>query len=146
MKSYRPRFSFVMLTFALLFEVNIQAISADVAKRRPNILLIVLDDMNAWTGNLDVNSQAITPNIDQLCNRGVLFANAHCATPLCNPSRTAMLTGQPPYVTGIYHNPDRYPPGFLDQHIVLPKYFTRARLPQRCGREALPQGHQRSVG
>lgn len=91
---------------------------------KPNVLLIVLDDMNAWIGRLGVNPQTRTPNLDRLCDRGMLFASAHCAQALCNPSRTAMLTGQPPFVTGIYKNPDRYPPGFLEKHIVLPKYFS----------------------
>jgi arylsulfatase A-like enzyme len=55
--------------------------------RRPNVLFIAVDDLNDWIGCLDGHPQAHTPNIDQLAARGMLFTNAHCAAPACNPSR-----------------------------------------------------------
>ena len=76
------------------------------AQDRPNILLIAVDDLNDWVGCLGGHPQAKTPNIDALANRGVLFANAHCAAPLCNPSRTALLFGKRPTTTGVVGNMD----------------------------------------
>jgi arylsulfatase A-like enzyme len=68
--------------------------------RQPNILFIAVDDLNDWTGCLGGNLQAITPNIDRLARQGVLFTNAHCSAPTCNPSRVSVLTGIAPATFG----------------------------------------------
>src|SRR5947199_10059 len=65
----------------------------------PNVLFIAIDDLNDWVGCLGVHPQARTPNIDRLATRGVLFSNAHCAAPLCNPSRAAVFSGRQPFET-----------------------------------------------
>ena len=69
---------------------------------RPNVLFIAVDDLNDWVGCLGGHPQAKTPNIDRLARRGTLFTNAHCQAPLCNPSRSSLLTGLRPSTTGIY--------------------------------------------
>ena len=74
------------------------------ASDRPNVLMIVVDDMNDWVGCLDGHSDVKTPNIDRLAQRGMLFTNAHVAAPVCNPSRVATLTGRRPSTTGVYDN------------------------------------------
>ena len=57
--------------------------SPDGRKKPLNILLIAIDDLNDWVGCLGGHPQALTPNIDKLAKRGILFSNAHCpATPL----------------------------------------------------------------
>ncbi|VTU02505.1 iduronate-2-sulfatase : Iduronate-2-sulfatase OS=Planctomyces brasiliensis (strain ATCC 49424 / DSM 5305 / JCM 21570 / NBRC 103401 / IFAM 1448) GN=Plabr_3983 PE=4 SV=1: Sulfatase [Gemmataceae bacterium] len=66
------------------------------------MLFIAVDDLNDWVGCMKGHPQAHTPNIDRLAKRGVLFTNAHCAAPLCLPSRTAVLCGQHPERTGVY--------------------------------------------
>lgn len=71
---------------------------------RPNVLFIAVDDLNHWVGHLARNSQTKTPNIDRLAKLGVTFTNAHCAAPVCNPSRTALLSGRRPSTTGVYDN------------------------------------------
>ena len=74
---------------------------------RPNILLIAIDDLNDWIGCLAGHPQARTPNIDRLAANGVLFTNAHCQSPVCNPSRASLMTSLYPSSTGIYFlNPD----------------------------------------
>jgi arylsulfatase A-like enzyme len=77
---------------------------------KPNVLFIAVDDLNHWVGHLNRNPQTITPNLDRLASWGVSFANAYCAAPACNPSRTALMSGMRPATTGIYHNPDDYRP------------------------------------
>lgn len=74
------------------------------AADRPNVLFIAIDDLNDWVGCLGGNPQAKTPNIDQLAGRGVNFYNAHCASPVCNPSRTALMSGMRSSTTGVYSN------------------------------------------
>ena len=69
----------------------------------PNVLLIAVDDLNDWVGCLG-HAPARTPNIDRLATRGTLFTSAHCQAPLCNPSRTSVMTGLRPSTTGVYRN------------------------------------------
>lgn len=73
-------------------------------QRRPNVLFLAVDDLNDWVGCLGGHPQARTPNLDRLASRGVLFTNAHCNAPLCNPSRASLMTGIRPSSSGIYNN------------------------------------------
>jgi arylsulfatase A-like enzyme len=80
------------------------AVLAAAPAQKPNILLIIADDLNDWIGPMAGHPQARTPNLDKLAARGVTFRNAQCAAPLCNPSRAAFMSGIRPSTTGIYHN------------------------------------------
>ena len=73
---------------------------------RTNILFIAIDDLNDWVGFLKGHPQARTPNMDRLAARGVVFANAQCAAPLCSPSRAAVFSGREPFRSGVYGNDD----------------------------------------
>ena len=91
---------------------------------RPNVLFAGVDDMNDWVGCLRGYPGVKTPNIDRLAKRGVLFADAHCAAPVCNPSRTALFTGLRPSSSGIYHN-DQYWRPALPGVDTIPAYFKK---------------------
>lgn len=80
-----------------------------LAHAKPNVLLIAVDDLNDWVGCLGGHSDTSTPNIDRLARRGVLFTNAHCQSPVCNPSRASLMTSLYSESTGIY---------FLDPEIA----------------------------
>lgn len=95
---------------------------AVAAPQRPDILFIAIDDLNDWIGCLGGHPQAQTPHLDRLAGRGVLFANAHCAAPACNPSRAALMSGLRPYATGIYHNGQPYYPVLKDT-LTLNRYM-----------------------
>lgn len=97
------------------------------AADRPNMLFIAIDDQNDWIGCLGGHPQVETPSIDGLAKRGMLFTNAHCQAPLCNPSRSSLLTGLRPSTTGVYG----LSPGIRDveslrNHVTLPQTFTQA--------------------
>lgn len=92
-----------MISLCLLLVIAITDISI-ASTNQPNVLMIVVDDMNDWVGCLGGHPNVKTPNIDRLAARGTLFSNAHCAAPVCNPSRVATLTGLRPGKTGIYDN------------------------------------------
>lgn len=94
------------------------------AADKPNVLLIAIDDLNDWIGCLNGHPDAHTPNIDRLAARGVLFTNAHCQAPICNPSRTSFMTGLRPSTTGIYLNSPwfRATPG-NKQRVTLTQHF-----------------------
>jgi len=79
------------------------AASLWAAPKRPNILFIAIDDLRTWVGCYG-EGQAITPNLDRLARQAMRFSRAYCAAPLCNPSRTALITGMRPSTTGVYWN------------------------------------------
>jgi arylsulfatase A-like enzyme len=81
------------------------------APAKPNILFIAVDDLNHWVGHLGRNKQTRTPHLDRLAKMGVTFTNAHCAAPVCNPSRAALLSGLRPDSSGIYDNGAHYSKG-----------------------------------
>jgi arylsulfatase A-like enzyme len=90
----------------------------------PDVLFIAVDDLNDWVGYLGGHPQTLTPNIDRLAARGMAFMNAHSPSALCNPSRTALLTGLRPSTTGIYRNaPDWRTVELFDGITTLPKHF-----------------------
>jgi len=94
------------------------------AADRPNILLVSIDDLNDWTGCLEGHPQAKTPNIDRLAERGTLFANAHCQSPVCNPSRASLMTGRYPHTSGVYFlSPDLKQAPPLKDVDTLPQVF-----------------------
>ena len=72
--------------------------------RRPDVLMIAVDDLNHWIGALGRNPVAKTPHMDRIAKQGLAFTNAHCPAPVCNASRAALLSGRRPHETGIYDN------------------------------------------
>ena len=93
---------------------------------QPNIVMIAIDDLNDWVEPLAGHPQVQTPAIAQLAQRGVTFTNAHCQAPLCNPSRTSIMTGLRPESTGVYGLAPwfRTLPEFEDR-VTLQQYFQR---------------------
>lgn len=69
------------------------------------------------------NPQSVTPNFDRLAADGMLFTNAHCSAPACNPSRTAIFSGLSPHKTGIYNNA-QVMREVLPDATLLPRYFS----------------------
>ena len=72
--------------------------------RRPNIIVVLVDDMR-WDEFGQAGHNFIkTPHIDRLAKEGVTFKNAFATTPLCSPSRASFLTGQYAHSNGIIDN------------------------------------------
>ncbi|MGB7326417.1 MAG: sulfatase [Rubripirellula sp.] len=94
------------------------------AVERPNVLLIVADDLNCAIGPYG-DRVAITPNLDRLAARGLVFENAYCQQAVCNPSRSSFLTGLRPDTVEV----DDLRKGFRDTAtggatlITLPQHF-----------------------
>lgn len=92
---------------------------------RKNVLFLMADDLNYWTSKDGYYPQAKTPNIDNLGEKGVFFRQAHCPSPVCNPSRVALWSGLRPSTTGIDANDEgfvRDKEGFKDI-ITMNQYF-----------------------
>jgi len=91
---------------------------------RLNVMLIAVDDLNDWIGVMGGHPQVKTPNMDRLAARGMLFNNAHCQSPVCNPSRASLMWSLYPETTGIYFlNPAFEKTPVAEGKIVLPQRF-----------------------
>jgi arylsulfatase A-like enzyme len=110
----------------LLSPLASQAFADELAKSGPNVLFISVDDLNDWIGCLKGHPQALTPNMDRLAARGVLFSNAHCASPACNPSRAAVFTGLMPRVTKVWSNRSGSIGKLYPKAMHLPEAFSKA--------------------
>ncbi len=75
---------------------------AEIVREHPNVLMLIVDDLNDWVGPLGGHPNTRTPNIDRLADQGTVFTNAHASAPLCGPSRASVMTGLAPSSTGIY--------------------------------------------
>lgn len=115
---------FPALRLFMFLTILVSLLTSVAWSSRPNVLFIAVDDLNDWVGFLDGHPQIKTPNMDRLAQRGVAFANAHCAAPLCCPSRAAVFSGQQPFTTGVYHNG----PNICKLHpnkVLMPQYFAQ---------------------
>ena len=111
--------AFLILPFFLMFESLVFG-----ASKKPNVLLISIDDLNDWVGCMGGHPQAKTPNIDRLAKMGTLFNNAHCQSPVCNPSRASMMTGRYPHTSGVYFlSPDLKEAPVLKNLKTMPEVF-----------------------
>ncbi len=100
------------------------AFSAKSAGNKRNVFFIAIDDLNDWIGCLGGHPDVKTPNLDRLAQRGVLFTNAHCSAPACNPSRASLMTGILPSTSGVYRNPDPWRKSpVLANAVTIPQHF-----------------------
>lgn len=73
--------------------------------RHPNIILIISDQFRSdCIGALGQNPMNLTPNLDRMASRGVLFSSAFCNQPVCAPARGTIFTGQYPSKHGVWRN------------------------------------------
>lgn len=91
------------------------------AQNQYNVLFIIVDDLRPMLGCYG-HPEIHTPNIDVLAQRGTLFNRAYCQYPLCNASRTSILTGLRPETTGVFGNSTRFRER-LPNVVTLPQYF-----------------------
>lgn len=86
-----------------------------------NVLFIVVDDLRPMLGCYG-HAKMRTPNIDRLADRSTLFNRAYCQLPICNPSRTSILTGLRPDTIGVFSNSGHFREKLPDI-VTLPQHF-----------------------
>ncbi|TWT50630.1 Choline-sulfatase [Rubripirellula amarantea] len=115
------------ITVSLVEPCRGQTTNGQSSAERPNVLMICIDDLNDWVEPLGGHPQVKTPAMAELASRGMNFRNAHCQSPLCNSSRTSLMTSRRPSSTGIYglgpwfRNVDEF-----RNITTLPQHFARA--------------------
>ncbi len=97
-----PQQTFPILLLRLC-AIIVTSFSQMIAAERPNVLLIMADDLRDYGGAF-TREAVKTPNLDRLRARGTTFERAYVQYPVCNPSRCSMLTGLRAEQTGIVGN------------------------------------------
>lgn len=103
------------------------------AGERPNVLVILCDDIGAHELSLYGHQQHRTPNLDQLGKTGIWFTTGY-ATPICHPTRFQIMTGQYAHHNGVYQFPGR--PGGPEENIGvddIASHLTFGNLFQKAG-------------
>jgi arylsulfatase A-like enzyme len=115
------RFLYIFLMFSLL---SIGQARSQSQTAKPNVLFVMIDDLNDYVTQLKGYPGLKTPNLDRFVKTAVNFNRAYCAAPVCNPSRAAVLSGISPYRSGIYDNDNRIMDSkVLDSAVFLPELF-----------------------
>lgn len=93
----------------------------DATRKKLNVLFLVADDLRPELGAYG-HPQVRTPNLDRLAARATRFDRAYAQYPLCNPSRTSLLTGRYPTETGVMDN-NKYFRATHPDWVTLPQHF-----------------------
>jgi len=102
----RRKFLSALGVSALAPEISLSKIGSEKHSEpgRPNVIFIMTDQHRQDGVGIYPGSKAITPNLDQLAQEGILFNRAYVAQPVCAPNRASMLSGLYPHSHGVLEN------------------------------------------
>ena len=81
---------------------------------KPNVLFIMVDDLNDCIGGMGGHDQTLTPNMDRLAQSGTAFLRAYTNAPMCGPSRSSMFTGVLPH-----HSHNYFQAPWMDNEVLI---------------------------
>ncbi len=124
--------SFALLLACLLLGLATSA-SARAAQRKPNIILVLADDLGAQELSCYGNRKHATPHLDRMAAEGTRFETFY-VNPLCTPTRVALMTGQYGFHNGFLgmQNP-AFTPRMNSPLKEIANHFTHAKLLQAAG-------------
>ena len=107
-------------------------------QRQPNIVMIYADDLGY--GDLSCYGSPIaTPNLDRLAEEGARFTNFYSASPVCSPSRAALLTGRYPTRVEVPVVLGPGDPGLPDSEITMAQVLKGGGIPHVVHRQMAPR-------
>lgn len=130
-----PRLFLIWTIFALFASRDMGALAAE----RPNVLMICVDDLKPAAGCFG-DAAAVTPHIDALAARGVLFNYAYCNQAVCSPSRNALWTSLRPQSIGIYDLSTHFRTA-VPAAVTLSQYFMQQAYQAQGLGKILHTGH-----
>lgn len=94
----------LFLLFAAVALFANQGFANSAGQERPNIVVVLADDMGWGDSGTYGHKITKTPNMDKLASQGVKFTQGYSACGVCSPSRAAILTGRTPYRNGVWRH------------------------------------------
>lgn len=91
-------------------------------KKKPNIILIMADDLGYGDVGFNGNTKIITPHLDAMAKEGVILQNFYAAAPLCSPTRASVLTGRSPFRQGVFA---AHTGAMRPAEITIPEYLKK---------------------
>lgn len=120
MKNIITIISFLLLGLITCDEVKREEMEEE---RKPNVVFIICDDLNDYSGPFNGHPQVRTPNIDKLAKSGITFTNAHSNVPVCSPSRNSLFTGVYPHNSKDFGWTKHFEQPMLQHNKTLMEYF-----------------------
>ncbi|KAK7097567.1 iduronate 2-sulfatase-like [Littorina saxatilis] len=108
-----------LIASVLLSLMPVKSVSSELS--RPNVLFLVVDDLRPKLGCYG-ETNMVTPNIDQLAAKSLVFERAYVQQAICSPSRTSFLTGRRPDTTRTY-DLHVYFRNIAGNYTTLPQHF-----------------------
>ncbi|MEN8248296.1 MAG: sulfatase-like hydrolase/transferase [Bacteroidota bacterium] len=103
--------------------------SESVEAKKPNIILLMADDLGWGDTGYNGNEIIKTPSLDKMAKEGIRFNRFYSASAVCSPTRASVLTGRNPFRTGVF---------FANQGILRPEEIT---IPELLKEEGYATGH-----
>lgn len=129
MECYRMNMGKIQLVGALLFASQFLALATNnsYAASKPNIIVVMADDMG-WGDSATYGHKTIkTPNLDKLASQGVKLTQGYSSAGVCSPARSSILTGRTPYRNGVWrHLSGSHKAHLRASEITYPTLFKQA--------------------
>jgi arylsulfatase A-like enzyme len=97
--NFRKTHSFIIL---FLFPASLVLSSCNTTEKKPNVILIMADDMGWGDTGYNGNEIILTPHLDQMSEDGLRFDRFYSASAVCSPTRASVLTGRNPFRMGVF--------------------------------------------
>ncbi len=95
--------------------------SLNTKKKKPNVIILFSDQHNKKVMGFEGHPDVLTPNLDKLAKQSIVFDRAYCATGICVPSRSALMTGIYPRTLGLLSNNEQTT--VINEVVSLPSLF-----------------------